>query len=82
MKDFFLSALATIILATMHSLCVAQQNNEEEIRNLEKMEGDAFAKKDTATLLKLFLPNLVVNSPLNKVANFSGCYELHKSREN
>ncbi len=34
------------------------------------MEGEAFAKKDIAALLKLFSPNLIVNSPLNKVVTF------------
>ena len=62
--------LIIFMLLGTTALC-AQQNNETEIRNLEKQEGEAFAKKDTTALLKLFSPNLVVNSPVNKVFGFA-----------
>jgi hypothetical protein len=54
----------------------AQQNIDAEIRQLEKMEGEAFAKHDTATLLTLFSPQLVVNTPLNRVATFEDVMQL------
>lgn len=54
----------------------AQENMDAEIRKLEKMEGEAFAKKDTATLLTLFSPQLVVNTPLNRVATFEDVLQL------
>lgn len=54
----------------------AQQNMDAKIRQLEKMEGEAFAKKDTTTLLTLFSPQLVVNTPLNRVATFEDVMHL------
>jgi hypothetical protein len=48
---------------------MAQQDRETEIRKLEKMEGEAWVNKDSATLFKLFSPELVVNAPINRVIN-------------
>jgi hypothetical protein len=76
MKKILPSLISIIFLAFTHTFSLAQQNDETEIRNLEKMEGEAFAKKDTMMLLKLFSPNLVVNSPLNKVATFRDVMNL------
>jgi len=42
-----------------------------EIRKLENIEGEAWVKKDSMTLFKLFAPELVVNSPLNNVINLA-----------
>ncbi len=67
MKKILLSLVSTIFLALIHCVSSAQQNNETEIRKLENMEADAFSKKDTVALLKLFSSNFVVNSPSNKV---------------
>jgi hypothetical protein len=66
-KTLSLSVL-TIVLALTYFVSFAQEDIETEIKNLENMEGEAWVKKDTATLFKLFSPDLVVNSPLNKVA--------------
>ena len=41
---------------------------ETVIRNLENAEGQAWVNKDSVVLFKLFSPQLVVNTPLNKVA--------------
>ena len=60
--------LLTIVLTLTNTISLAQENSETEIRALENMEGEAWVKKDSATLFKLFSPQLVVNSPLNKVA--------------
>jgi hypothetical protein len=68
MKKSLPSLISIIFLASIHIVSFAQQNNETEIRKLEKMEGDAFVKNDTVALYNLFSPQLVVNSPLNKVA--------------
>jgi hypothetical protein len=68
MKKAFIQALLIILLGLLHYNSFAQKNNETEIRELENVEGQAWVNKDSATLLKLFSPNLVVNSPLNKVA--------------
>ncbi len=45
----------------------AQSAAEIEIRKLENDQREAFLKKDTATLFKLFSSNFVVNAPTNKV---------------
>ena len=71
-----ISSLLTILLASAYFVSFAQENNETEIRNLEKMEGDAFVKKDTATLFNLFSPQLVVNTPLNRVATLEDIKRL------
>ena len=62
--------LSCIIFSSVHFCVQAQENIETTIRALEKMEGDAFAKKDTLTLMKLFSPSLVVNAPINKVMSY------------
>jgi ketosteroid isomerase-like protein len=74
-----ITVLMSVLLISMASL--AQQNNETEIRNLEKQEGEAFAKKDTIALLKLFSPNLVVNSPVNKVFGFADVMNMIRNRK-
>ena len=49
-------------------LCTHAQNADEiEIRKLENQQREAFMKKDTITLYRLFSPNFVVNAPTNKV---------------
>lgn len=71
-----ISSLLTILFASAYFVSFAQENNETEIRNLEKMEGEAFVKKDTATLFNLFSPQLVVNTPLNRVATLEDIKRL------
>ncbi len=76
MEIFFRTVMLTIVFGLSHSATFSQQSAETEIRNLEKMEAEAFAKKDTSTLLKLFSTNLVVNSPLNRVATLPDVMNL------
>ena len=76
MKKILSLLVPTIFLAFTHHVSLAQQNNETEIRNLEKMEGEAFVKKDTAALFHLFSPQLVVNTPLNRVATLEDIKRL------
>ena len=76
MKRIFLFAFHALLFLSVFQNCKAQQNSEERIRKLEKMEGVAFANKDTATLLTLFSPHLVVNTPLNRVATFEDVMRL------
>lgn len=45
----------------------SQSNPETEIRKLEDAQREAFLKKDTATLFKIFSPDFVVNAPTNKI---------------
>jgi ketosteroid isomerase-like protein len=60
-----------ISVCCMHGSADAQNNDETAIRVLEKREADAFAKKDTLTLMELFSPNLVVNAPINRVMAYA-----------
>ena len=62
------SFVLTVVLTLTYFISFSQENSEMEIKNLENMEGEAWIKKDSVTLFKLFSPQLVVNSPLNKVA--------------
>jgi Domain of unknown function (DUF4440) len=75
MKKMLLSVITILFTLTYH-FSLAQENNETEIRNLEKMEGEAFVKKDTITLYNLFSPHLVVNTPLNRVATLEDIKRL------
>ena len=71
-----ITPLLTMLLASAYLVSFAQENNETEIRNLEKLEGESFVKKDTATLFNLFSPQLVVNTPLNRVATLEDIKRL------
>ena len=66
-KTLSLSVL-TIVFALTYFISFAQETSETEIKNLENIEGEAWVKKDSVMLFKLFSPDLVVNTPLNKVA--------------
>lgn len=79
MNKILLSSVITTFLCLTNFILLAQENDETEIRKLEKMEGDAFEKKDTLTLFKLFSPNLVVNTPLNRVATLEDIKRLIRS---
>jgi ketosteroid isomerase-like protein len=71
MKKQFIKLCLVVLCGMVQKVSFAQQDQETEIRRLENMEGEAWVKKDTATLFKLFSPDLVVNSPLNKVINLN-----------
>jgi ketosteroid isomerase-like protein len=66
------------LLACIAFCCsaAAQGNQDADIRALEKMEADAFAKKDTLTLMKLFSTDLLVNAPINKVMAYTDVMRL------
>ncbi len=61
------------------SQAFSQTNNEVQIRELEIKEGQAWVKKDSAALFKLFSPNLIVNTPMNKVATLAMIKKLMQS---
>lgn len=65
MKKLIFTLLPLFIFIGSYS----QSTDETEIRKLEDDAREAFLKKDTATLLKLYSPNLVVNSPWNRVSS-------------
>ena len=60
----------TTVLLLILFCTYAQNRDETEIRKLEEEAKEAFLKKDTITLLKLYSPNVVFNSPANKVETF------------
>jgi hypothetical protein len=66
-KNLLPFVLLTLFVFT-HNVSLAQENEETVIKNLEDTEGQAWVKKDSTTLFKLFSPQIVVNTPLNKVA--------------
>ena len=66
MKKSFTPIILVLIFGFSGNDAVAQQDREPEIRKLEKMEGEAWVKKDSVALFKMFSPDLVINSPLNK----------------
>lgn len=63
----------------MHDTSFAQQNEETVIRNLENAEGQAWVDKDSVALFKMFSPQLVVNTPLNRVATLEVVKKLMRS---
>jgi uncharacterized protein (TIGR02246 family) len=71
MKKIF-TCLAMFFFATTY----AQTTAEIEIRNLEDAQRQAFLKKDTATLFKLFSPDFVVNAPTNKITTLQELMQL------
>ena len=54
----------------------AQSTAEMEIRKLENAQREAFLKKDTAALYKLFSPDFVVNAPTNKITTLGQLMKL------
>lgn len=76
MKKILKLILFTIVLSISNNILLAQENNETEIRELENKEGQAWVKKDSVTLFKLFSPKLIVNSPLNRVATLDDVKRL------
>jgi hypothetical protein len=79
MKKILILSVIIVFLCLRNFVLLAQENDETEIRKLEKLEGDAFVKKDTLTLFKLFSPDLVVNTPLNRVATLEDIKRLIRS---
>ncbi|MEO6541968.1 MAG: nuclear transport factor 2 family protein [Ferruginibacter sp.] len=62
--------IATSILILTSFTLVAQNPAEAEIRKLEKEIKEAFLKKDTGILFKLFSPDFVVHAPNHKIITF------------
>jgi len=71
MKKLFTPFVMAVLLGLTYNVSLAQEDKELEIRKLENIEGEAWVKKDSMTLFKLFAPELVVNSPLNNVINLA-----------
>jgi hypothetical protein len=79
MRKIYFPAVVAIFLSITPQVSLAQTDRESEIRKLENVEGESWVKKDSVTLFKLFSPELVVNSPLNKVINLEILKKLIRS---
>ncbi|WP_462252135.1 nuclear transport factor 2 family protein [Ferruginibacter sp.] len=77
MKKIIITLLSLLI-----SFCIFSQSNEEwEIRKLEDAQREAFLKKDTTALYKIFSPDFVVNAPTNKITTLQQLKHLIRSGE-
>lgn len=79
MKKMVPLSVLTLLLQLTYFASSAQDENEAEIRKLENTEGQAWVKKDSIVLLQLFSPNLVVNTPLNRVATLDMIKKLMRA---
>ena len=59
----------------------SQSLKEVEIRKLEDAQREAFLKKDTTALYKIFSPDFVVNAPTNKITTLQQLKHLIRSGE-
>lgn len=66
MKKIIISHYLLLVSFTLF----AQTPDEVEIRRLEKEIKEAFVKKDTSILFKLFSPDFVVHAPNHKIITF------------
>jgi Domain of unknown function (DUF4440) len=65
--------IIAFILGLIHTTTLAQQVNETFIRNLDNSELEAVLKGDSLPLFdKIWSPNMVVNTPANKVGTVEG----------
>lgn len=64
-----MKTLSTIGLLMIALASKAQTQSDAEIRKLEAREAAAMLKGNTATLIKLWSPNYVVNNPVNMVVD-------------
>ncbi|MEO8086979.1 MAG: nuclear transport factor 2 family protein [Bacteroidota bacterium] len=79
MKNILVSFLFSLLFVLGHDISCAQENMESIIRNLENTEGQAWVNKDSVELFKLFSPQLVVNTPLNKVVTLDVLKKLMRT---
>ena len=68
MKKLQPLCLVSCMLACNFSL--AQQPDKETLEKLENDEREAILKGDTALLIQLMSPRIVVHNPENKIAKF------------
>lgn len=57
----------TFLSLLLFFFACAQSPEETEIRKLENDHREAFLKKDTVTLFRLFASDFVVNAPTNRI---------------
>jgi hypothetical protein len=59
--------ISAFLLGLIYTSALAQQVNETFIRNLDNSEREAVLRGDTVFLFKIWSPNMVVNTPANRV---------------
>ena len=59
--------IVTLPWLLLFSYAGAQSTEEAEIRRLDSVQKEAYFKKDTLMLFKLFSPNVVVHGPSNNI---------------
>jgi Domain of unknown function (DUF4440) len=81
MKKFSTKVLLmAFILGQIHTATLAQQVNETFIRNLDNSEREAVLRGDTISLFnKLWSPNMVVNTPANRVGTVESTKNLTRT---
>jgi hypothetical protein len=68
MKLFHMHLILSLCLTLISNFATAQSPEETEIRRLENLEREAVLNVDTTLLFnRLWSPDMVVNSPQNKV---------------
>jgi ketosteroid isomerase-like protein len=63
MKKIIITSLTFLLLSCVY----AQTAAEKEIQQLEMEQKEAYFKKDTTTLFRLFSPGVIVHGPSNKI---------------
>ncbi len=61
------NSISTLLHLFIFFCTQAQNPAEIEIRKLDNAQKEAYFKKDTMTLFKLFSPNVIVHGPSNKI---------------
>src|SRR6187200_1949711 len=80
MKQF--STLLTIFmcLTCLTNTGLAQDQREDEIRRLERLERESVLKGDSAALFnKIWSPTMIVNTPANVVGTVEGTKAIFRS---
>ena len=61
-----------LLLMVISHFSIAQQGDENVIRNLEEAHKTAILNRDTITIAKLFSKQILVHNPLNIIVGFEG----------
>ena len=77
MKKIIVTSTTLLLFA----FAIAQSSEDTEIRKLEDAQREAFLKKDTTALYKIFSPDFVVNAPTNKITTLQQLKYLIRSGE-
>jgi hypothetical protein len=81
MKQICYRVFIVILLSALtFNIALARQTDETIVRNLDNLEREAVLKGDTAALFnRLWSPDMVVNTPANRVGTVEGTKASLKS---